>query len=258
MKHRILTFAVVLISFAAGPSMAQVQQDAQAVSVLSSAYQAMGGSNVSSIQDTHTTVLVTETDGSGNSLPPESVTIETSGQNVNMQNPNSGVVVIVNAAQTQMSIASSSGTNVMSSLSLGNAGITHLPVFSVLAQWSNPQVILQYVGLEQIGSENVHHIRMQQPFSQNIGLGNYDQPLDLYIDTQSFFLVKMLYVQRAPSDLTIAVQVEADYSNYQQMSGIMVPMGVTYVTNGSGTIFQAVSSFAINQGTQPNDFVVSQ
>lgn len=258
MKSRAPGFAAVLTFVAVATGFAQVHQDAQAVSVLSSAYQAMGGSNASSIQDTHTAVQATDTDSNGNALPPQSVTIETSSQNINMQNPTAGVVVIVNAGQMQMSIATSSGTTSMPSLSLGNAGVTHLPVFSALADWSNPQVILQYVGLEQIGNVNVHHVKMQRPFAQNIGLGDYDQPLDFYIDAQSFLLVRLLYVQRAPSDLSITIPVEADYSNYQQIAGIMVPMNFTYVTNGSDTISQVVSSFAVNQGTQPTDFQVAQ
>jgi len=236
-------------------AVAQVTQDPQAVFVLSSAYQAMGGNLAPTIQDTHTTVQITGTDSNGNPIP-ESVTIETSGQNVNMQNPTAGVTVIVNGSQ--MSIATSSGTSAMPSLSLGNAGVAHLPIFSALADWSNPQVILRYVGLETLGTESVHHIQMQRPLAPDAGVGGIDQPLDFYIDAQSFLLVKLLYIQRAPSDLSITIPAEADFSNYQQISGIMVPMNVTYITDGNSTIPQTVTSFAINQGTQPADFQLAQ
>jgi hypothetical protein len=255
MTFRPLAFAGVLAFLMTTTALAQVLQDAQAVTVLSSAYQAMGGSVVPTIQDTHTTVQVTGTDSNGNPVP-ESVTIETSGQNVNMQNLTAGVTVIVNGSQ--MSIATNSGTTVMPSLSLGNAGVAHLPIFSALSDWANPQVILHYIGLEQIGGTTVHHIQMQRPFSPDAGIGGYDQPLDFYIDAQSFLLLKLLYAQRAPSDLSIAVPLEADYSNYQQIAGIMVPMNLQYVSNGNVASSQVVTSFAVNQGTQPADFQVAQ
>jgi outer membrane lipoprotein-sorting protein len=248
---RVVVVLVAVWVFVSTGSSALGAQDPLAVAVLSSSYQAMGGGVASTIQDTHATVQVTGTDDNGNSLQ-ESVTIETAGQNMNMTNPTAGVVIVVN--DDQMSITTESGTTLMSRLSLGNAGVVHLPLFSALADWSNPQVILDYVGLEQAGSTSVHHVRMQRPFSQNLGLGTYDQPCDFYIDAQSLLLIKLTYVQRAPSDLSVAIPVEVDYANYQLLAGVMVPMSVTYVVNGTDANPQTVTSFAVNQGTQPADF----
>lgn len=248
---RVVVVLVAVWAFVSTGSFASDIQDPQAVAVLSSSYQAMGGDIVSTIQDTHATVQVTGTDDNGNSLQ-ESVTIETAGQNVNMTNATAGVVVVVN--DDQMSITTESGTTVMTRLSLGNAGVVHLPLFSALADWSNPQVILEYVGLEQAGSTSVHHVRMQRRFSQNLGLGTYDEPCDFYIEAQSLLLIKLTYVQRAPSDLSVTIPVEIDYANYQLTAGIMVPMSVTYVVNGTDVNPQVVTSFAVNQGTQPTDF----
>lgn len=248
---RVVVVLVAVWAFVSTGSFASDIQDPQAAAVLSSSYQAMGGDIVSTIQDTHATVQVTGTDDNGNSLQ-ESVTIETAGQNMNMTNPTAGVIIVVN--DDQMSITTESATTLMPRLSLGNAGVVHLPLFSALADWSNPQVTLQYIGLEQAGSTSVHHVRMQRPFSQNLGLGIYDEPCDFYIDAQSLLLTKLTYIQRAPSDLNVTIPVEVDYANYQLLAGIMVPMSVTYVVNGTDVNPQVVTSFAVNQGTQPADF----
>jgi hypothetical protein len=233
---------------------AQVVRDRQAVSLLAASYQALGGASAAAIQDTHTTVQITYPNGS--SLAAHSATMETSGANMRFDDSTLGTSVVVNGGTAIF--APAGGTPVpMSKYSLGNGGITHLPVFSVIGNYTDATIQVVYVGEEPLGSSTVHHIQMQQPLPAQFGFGPFDEPCDIYVDSKSLLVSKIVFAQHSPFDFRSVLHIGIQYNDYRAVSGILVPYSLTYSTNGVVTDQETVTAFAVNQGTQPSDFQIN-
>ena len=132
-------------------------------------------------------------------------------------------------------------------------GITHIPLLSVLSDWSQPGMRIDYLGLEKLDAFTVHHIRLT-PAIEVGAPKELESPSDIYIDQQSLFVLKMIYLVRSPNDLKQSVMMEVAYQDYKVVSGIAVPYHVIYTIHGQPVEEYRVSSFVVNVGIQENTF----
>jgi len=132
--------------------------------------------------------------------------------------------------------------------------ITHVPVLTLQSQMGNISATVKYVGLEQDGANAVHHIRMQQPLNPAAGLGNLDVPTEFFINSQTLLPTKLIYAIRAPSDLATVSLMQAEYTDYRTVDGILVPFTVRYSADGSFVSEQHVVTFDANVGVTDANF----
>lgn len=239
---------ILLFVLASYPAFAQTQTP---TSVLTTSFNAMGGQNLAQIQDTKMTAQATSPDGTSST-----VTITTKGATmlrVETQSSDGTSIFVVNAT-TASSQNDGEPVESVPWLSVYSGGITHIPVLSILSQWSQPGTKVQYVGLEQLGAESVHHIRIQRPIDNRYELGPNDAPCDLYIDAQTFLLSRLIYPVRSPGDIKYAARVAVDYSNFKTENGIAIPYTARYTVNGQLLNEQQVTSFQVNVGATAADF----
>lgn len=247
-----LLFAFLCWCFLSFEAFAQVSTTSpDPASILSASFNAMGASNLLSIQDTKTTVASPAPDGTSSTSA-----IFTKGfaeLRVESQFSDGSSVFTVNqdgaASQTD-----SDPVQQIPLISVWGGGITNIPVLSILSQWSSPGIKLSYLGLEEIGTESVHHIQIQRPLDPSQGLGAYDAPCDIYIDASTLLVSRLIFPLRPPSNLRTIVRQTADYSNYQISNGVAVPFTVQYSVNGQVLVKQQVTSFAVNLGTPDSVF----
>lgn len=248
----LLIFSVFLFPF----SSASAQQtsgsvDPKAATILAGSLRAMGGVNLAGISSTQMTVQVTDPDGTTGTA-----TILTQGfRNMRMDwHGSDGDSTFVTSATTAASEDSGGHIAKMSPLSAGEGNITNIPLLSILGQWTATGMKVTYIGEETMSGGSVYHIRIERPLDPNMGLGSYDAPCDLYISAQSLLPVELVFPLRAPADLRVISRMTAQYSNYQSVSGILIPYKVTYSVGKTLMETDQVTQFAINVATSSSDF----
>lgn len=248
----LLIFPVFL--FPASSASAQQKSgsvDPKAASILASSLQAMGGVNLAGITSTQITMQVTDPDGTTGTA-----TILTQGfRNMRMEwRGSDGDSTFVTNATTAASEDSGGHIAKMSPLSAAGGNITNIPLLSILGQWSTTGMKVTYIGEETVNGASVYHIQIARPLDPKLGLGSYDAPCDLYISAQSLLPVELVFPLRAPADLRVISRMTAQYSNYQSVSGTLIPYKVTYSVGKRLMETAQVTQFAINVATSSSDF----
>ncbi|SRR6266566_3858336 len=140
-------------------------------------------------------------------------------------------------------------------VAIASAGITYVPLLSILANWSDPGMRVEYIGLEKLGISTAHHVRLTPPLEDDLP-PELESPCDIFIDPLSFLVLKLIYVIRPPASLVNKVSLEIAYSDYRAVSGILIPYRLTHTINGQLARDYRVTSFSVNLGAQPGDFEV--
>ena len=247
----VLCLTVCLLSLCAA-AQSPPQRDAQAVLVLSQSVDTLGGRNLGAIRDTYAELTVKTRDGDQFSY--YSATLKTLGNKkwrIESQDPQGPSVFIVNDGRGQL--AAGAETESFSGLSVAEAGNWLIPLFSILSDWRDPNLRIEYQGAEQGGS--IHHIRVQR-VTENKGWEEVFRPSDLYLDAQTLLPVKLTYSLHPPANLLVDIPVEVEYSQYRNISGILVPFHVTYSIRGRLMLEYNFTSFAVNQGASEADFAL--
>jgi hypothetical protein len=255
-RAMIFPLAILLLNTA---TLAQVvtpvpRRDPQALTILQRSLSAMGGVAAVNVRDTVAGVQGTTLGVDGRST--FTATLKTLGlRRFKMESSTAdGPFVLV---VTDAGAASKSGGREVNSVPtkmVANGGILHIPLLSVLAEWVQADRVLEYVGLETIGSENVHHIRLQRPRPLTDTAAEEAPPFDLFVSTRTMLLVRLIYPMHSPSNIRISEPVTVDYSDYRFVSGLAIPFSVTQTIRGQVIKEFQVTSFAVNQGLAQSEF----
>jgi hypothetical protein len=230
------------------------QRDPQAIAILQQSFATMGGPNLGSIHDTRITVQAWTSQDT--TAPPFPATIITQGNShlrVDSQSPQ-GTISFAITDTSAASLEPGQPVEVQPRASFGTTTITHLPIFTLQSQLNNISATVKYVGLEQDEASTVHHIRIQQPLNPAAGLGNLDVPIEFFINSQTLLPAKLIYGIRAPSNLATVSLVQAQYTDYRPVAGILAPFTVRYSTDGSFLNEQHVITFNVNVGATDANF----
>jgi len=258
MRLQLAVFLFASFSSLANPTQAQqtlAPRDPQAMNLLALSFAAMGGSKLPGIRDTDIRAQVIRPRMGG--AIPFAVRIRTLGTKklrVDADSPEGPVVVWVNGKRAARKVAANEAET-FSSLSMGGVGVVQVPVFSVLTEWNDAATSLKYIGLENSVSASLHHIRVMPNADADVPL-ELRTPLDVYLDAQSLLVAKLVYPARPPSNLRQSVPVEVSYSDYRAVSGLLIPLHVTYSLRGQIISEYRITSVAVNQGVREEEFEV--
>jgi|SRR5580698_1185961 hypothetical protein len=236
------------------PTAAAPIRDAQAITVIQNSMTAMGGQNLSGVANIQETITLTDLENGTSSTAAATITANQSNAFRSDVQDSSGNNLTTIWTEGRAQMQSASGVEELPRSAFGNAGLTHIPLLSVLSHWQDPEIALQYVGLETIGSSSAYHLRLQSPLDPSLGLGAYDLPCDFYIDSQSFFVTRLIYAVRSPADLSKASAITANYGNYTSVSGLMIPFSVNYTSGDNLLVSQTVQSAVVNAPISSSQF----
>lgn len=224
-----------------------VQRDSTALAVLQSSFSAMGGSNLSSIQNSQTSII---------SKSPNSPDDPAATSTITVVGSNSISSVTKNADGTSLSstLDDSGGTinypdgtvDHYPRIVYGSFIITHLPLIEIANALSNPAAKIVDLGPTVDGSQQLQEIELSFPPVYAPDMGPLDLPCDIFIDPKTFLILKVVYKQRAPADLAITQELTIRYQNYVPQAGIMIPMQADFYAGNLLYCSQAVTSFAVN------------
>jgi hypothetical protein len=110
------------------------------------------------------------------------------------------------------------------------------PALSVLAATSDSSLIFSYVGLENRGNGTVQHIQVYRYLSGQkpavIALTQAVSTENIYLDSNSLLPVAFTYNTHPDNDASTKISVEIDFSNYQAVNGVQIPMHIQKLISG--------------------------
>lgn len=141
-------------------------------------------------------------------------------------------------------------------LTLPGAGLVHLPNLELLIQDSDPKYQVVYAGPEQLAGGSVQHVQISRPLDPNLGLGNFDQPCDVYISAAANTVSKISCPIHSAASLDIVSYLVTDYQNYAPQAGLFVPADVYTSVSGNTISHLHLISLTSDLTVQPTQLVV--
>ena len=131
------------------------------------------------------------------------------------------------------------------------------PIFSSLVAQSN--VVLSYVGLENRNGELVQHLRscIYQSSNDPSPLVQQLTTTDFYLDAGSSLPVAVTFNQHPDNNAQLNIPVEIEFSNYQSISGALIPTHIQKSANGTTMLDIAVTGAVFNSGLTLSEFSVN-
>jgi hypothetical protein len=134
------------------------------------------------------------------------------------------------------------------------------PVAIVSRLILSPSSIATVVGTEELGTQSVQHIAVNQmPPATSLTASLYPHltQVDLYLDSSTFLPAAIKY-DIHPDDNELAdIPVEVLFSDYQTAQGTQVPNHIQRLINYSLVFDVQVSSVTVNSGLSPTSFAAS-
>jgi hypothetical protein len=126
----------------------------------------------------------------------------------------------------------------------------------VLGASADPTLVFAYVGFENHNGASVQHIQSYRYSPTNTAITQQLSTMDIYLDAASLLPTAFVF-NIHPSDASIQdMQVEVDFSNYQNVGGALVPFRIQrYVAGSLGFDFSA-TSVQFNSGLSDNLFAI--
>ena len=137
------------------------------------------------------------------------------------------------------------------SISLAGAGIWLIPALTAVSDYQDPQVELEYEGL-QAESRLLKVVLQQHP--KDTSLAEVMKPIEVYVDPGTLLPVKMAFSIHPPENLLTDIPVEVGYRDYRNVSGLLVPSLVFYSVDGQLVREYKLVSFAVNVGLDEKEF----
>jgi len=133
------------------------------------------------------------------------------------------------------------------------------PVLGSLAGGSN--VVLSYIGQEDRNGETVQHLQSYVYQTFNVfGSGpslKQLSTLDFYLDATTFLPSAVTFNAHPDNNAGANISIEVDFSNYQSVNGVTVPMRIQKYMQGTLLIDVTVSSASVNTGISLSHFSVN-
>jgi hypothetical protein len=235
-------------------------RDPQAMSVLSNAVTALGGSAIAAIQDT--VVQATFTPPQGHGAGPGTVTFKTKGANKIRSDASNGSATAIAIFNNGREFRTTpKGLTPAQSANADHKRIEHLPALMLAQELARTDFSAAYIGQETVEGHSVNHIRLFRISNRNPAADaqlTKNSELNVFVDAQTYQIVKISFPYVAETDWRQSVPMEIYYDAYQTVNGIAVPFHVRTVFNGQPAGELQVTSVAINQGTPDSVFNGSQ
>jgi hypothetical protein len=132
------------------------------------------------------------------------------------------------------------------------------PAFGSLA--AGPNVVLSYVGQTTWNGEQVQHIQSYVYQPNQSGLTPSPQrlsTLDFYLDATTLLPAAVTFNAHPDNNANANLLVEVDFSNYQTVSGVVVPMHIQRYLQGNLMVDVVVTGASFNTGLSLSIFTVN-
>ncbi len=135
---------------------------------------------------------------------------------------------------------------------------TLFPIFSLIATLSDSQIAAAYLGQAIINGASVDHLQLSRVVpGQNPKMTTQIQELsamDIYLEAASHLPLAVAFTTHPDDDLQRSFPVQIQFSGYQQLGGIHVPMHIQKLLQGTLTLDMVVTSIATNTGISDINF----
>jgi len=251
-------FGLLLLSSAI--SLAQqppVTKDANAVAIIQQSLAAMGGGqSFVDVQATGTTTLYGD---SGSVSYP--ITLQATGTaNVRsaLTKP-SGLHVYVTDGQATCADGLLATATADSQIDLFARRIDFVPALTILANYARPDIQVQYVRPDTLGSSTVDVVALSflPPGLTPSPQAYAATQRSFFIDRATGFVLKIQFTTIADPLALTGLNTEVVFSNYQTFGGFAVPMDQATYINGNLGIDLALTSVAFNTGLDSSLFAMS-
>lgn len=227
-------------------------KDPLAISVLTSSLAAMGSANVST-----TAAVVQATisfpDKSTATLTTKSIGFSQVRHEFAKGSTASTQIVNQGSGQTLIN-----GKTRKLPLWEANRGQQHIPAFSKMADYQNPNVNVTYVGLETINGQKAHHIKLTglvtatDPTSADI-----DEAMStfhIFVDAQTLYVAKIQDFDFSPETPTNRSVVETYFDDYRLTNGVSIPFHAVRYVAGQKYCEINLQSVTLNATVAAADF----
>lgn len=236
----------------------QAQRDPQALTVVTQAISAAGGqAALSEIQDFAGTGTVTF-NWAGEAVQGNA-TVKGRGIRqfrLDASLPDGVQTWAVNNGQAFKKESDGTVTQVPYYNAMSFESLTH-PCAHLLAAFQDSSVSISYVGLETMSGNQVHHIRIQTVVAPSQNPGGIRSKLsrkDFIIDAATLSIIAIQDVTHPPDQVTKDYPHELRFSEYQKVSGVLVPFSITEISSGQPTFTIQLNQINFNTGLSDADF----
>jgi hypothetical protein len=120
-------------------------------------------------------------------------------------------------------------------------------------------VVLSYIGQETHNGASVQHLQsyLYQPL-QSVAVGS--QPtsaMDFYLDATTLLPTTITFNIHADNNAGLSIPVEIDFSNYQVVNGVVIPMHIQKYLQGTLMVDLTISSSVVNTGIALSNFTIN-
>jgi len=134
------------------------------------------------------------------------------------------------------------------------------PALSFLGTTSDPSLVFSYVGQESRNGRTVQHLRIYRhltgPKPDAVALTQQLSTLDVYLDAGTLLPLAFDFNMHPDDDAKTNNPVEIDFSNYQSMNGVQVPLHLQKFMQGSLALDVVVTSAVFNSGLSESLFAI--
>jgi hypothetical protein len=228
-------------------------QDPQAISVLQQSVVAMGTTTPSD-----STANGTITTVAGSLAENGTITVLTRGTSQTseqIQTPHGSTIVY---SQGQAStVSGSTPTNLPMERAVTSQS-AFFPLALLAGALNSADTSYKYIGLEALNGSSAHHIQLWNSFASTPklqGLANFSIR-EIWIDAGSSLPIKISYTRRDASGALAGIAIEATYSDYRNVGGVLYPFSIQASMNGTPWATITVQSVMLNTGLTDSNFPV--
>lgn len=136
------------------------------------------------------------------------------------------------------------------------------PVLSGLASTTDPNLVFTYVGQEALNGADVQHLQIYRYAAGRsaswISLTQQLSTMDIYLDSTSLLPVSFVLNGHPDNDAMTNIGLEIDFSSYQNVNGVLIPMHVQKLIWNGLAVDLSISSVSFNTGLPESLFTVTQ
>jgi hypothetical protein len=135
------------------------------------------------------------------------------------------------------------------------------PELSVLAETADPNQIFLYVGLERRNGISVHHLETYRyapgKRQATTAFNQAMSTMEIYLDSVSLLPVAFAFNHHPDDDSGTNIAIEIDFSNYQRIQGILVPLRVKQLIWNGLALDVTITSANLNAGLSDSLFAIA-
>lgn len=245
----------------AGAASQPASKDSAALATVQWAIAAMGGNTGVTISDSQALGTLTLPSSSGPmAISTVYMTKGTRQIRIELQKPSGTTVRIVNNGDGVILRPDGSVQHLLMNNTLAER-VSHIPALSLLAENAEPVIKIDSLAYSTVaGSATKDVVLSRIPNMASPDASFYEQTTRhvFHIDSQSGLLLKMDYPNCAENDPGACSKVETLFTDYRNVSGIMVPFHQQTYIDGNLTSDLVLSSVKFNVGLSSSLFTLPQ